>query len=111
MKQTLTSQDFVDAFRCQRPDQFTPAALRALFDHLEECEKDTGEEYELDVIALCCDFTEYASASEAAMAYGWEEVYHNEGDERSLNEDAAEEWLMEQTTVICFDGGIVVQNF
>jgi hypothetical protein len=30
--------------------------LSMLWDYLEDYENDTGEEMELDVIALCCDF-------------------------------------------------------
>ena len=40
-----------------RLDQF-PKGLRALFDYLEEFSEETGQPIELDVIALCCDFSE-----------------------------------------------------
>ena len=33
--------------------------VQALYQWLEEYEEGTGEELELDVIGLCCDFTEY----------------------------------------------------
>ena len=58
MKQSLSSFDFVDAFRTQRPDQFSYEALHALFDYFEESENYTGEEMELDVIAICCEYSE-----------------------------------------------------
>ena len=58
MKQTVNFCDFTDAFhRCNRYDQFGYAALQILFDYLEQYEQDTGEELELDVIALCCDYS------------------------------------------------------
>ena len=58
MKQTVNFSAFVDAFRAHdRYDQFGYEALKVLFDHLEEYEQDTGEEMELDVIALCCDYS------------------------------------------------------
>lgn len=58
MKQTITSHDFIDAFRrYDRLDQFGTEALHILFDYLEELEQDTGEEMELDVIAICCDYS------------------------------------------------------
>ena len=58
MKQTVNFSAFVDAFRAHdRYDQFGYEALKVLFDHLEEYEQDTGEELELDVIALCCDYS------------------------------------------------------
>lgn len=58
MKQTINFSDFTDAFhRLNRYDQFGYAALQILFDYLEDLEQDTGEELELDVIALCCDYS------------------------------------------------------
>ena len=58
MKQSVNFSAFVDAFHAyKRYDQFGYDALRILFDHLEEYEQDTGEELELDVIALCCDYS------------------------------------------------------
>lgn len=41
-----------------RLDQFSYAGLRALFDYLEELAQDCGQNIELDVIALCCDYSE-----------------------------------------------------
>lgn len=41
-----------------RENQFSYEGLGILFDYLEECERDCGEEFELDVIAVCCDFAE-----------------------------------------------------
>ena len=58
MKTTVQSHDFIDAFRrYDRYDQFGYAALHSLFNYLEQYEEDTGEEIELDVIALCCDYS------------------------------------------------------
>lgn len=59
MKQTIYKDDFVRAFKNYgREDQFSRDGLVALFDYLEEYEDSTGEQVELDVIALCCDYTE-----------------------------------------------------
>lgn len=58
MKQTIGLSQFVDAFMSIRPMNFTHEGLEILFNGLEELEEDTGEEMELDVIALCCDFCE-----------------------------------------------------
>lgn len=58
MKQTVNFNSFVDAFRAyNRYDQFGYEALRVLFDYLEECEQSCNEELELDVIALCCEYS------------------------------------------------------
>jgi predicted ArsR family transcriptional regulator len=59
MKITISVYDFRDAFkRAGRENQFSYEGLSVLFDYLEERETDIGEEWELDVIALCCDFAE-----------------------------------------------------
>lgn len=59
MKTTVNFSAFCDAFHNMgRKDQFSYEGKRALFDHLEELESQLGEEHELDVIALCCDFRE-----------------------------------------------------
>ncbi len=50
---------FCDAFRnMDRKENFTYEGKRALFDYLEKIEEETGEKIELDVIALCCDYSE-----------------------------------------------------
>lgn len=44
-----------DAFlRANRSNQFSYDGLKALFDHLESM----GEDLELDVIGLCCEYSE-----------------------------------------------------
>jgi len=58
MKQTVHFNDFNNAFMETRPDNFSRDGLWALYDYLTELEADTGEELELDVIAICCDYTE-----------------------------------------------------
>jgi dGTP triphosphohydrolase len=69
MKTTLTFCGFRDAFRAyERMDTFSYEGAQALFEYLEQYEEDTGEELELDVIALCCDYTE-ESAADVARNY------------------------------------------
>ena len=59
MKTTVSLYDFREAFRTMgRAEQFSYEGLEVLFDYLEQYEEDTGEELELDVVALCCDFCE-----------------------------------------------------
>ena len=54
MKQTINQSQFIDAFRSyDRYEQFGYQALCSLFDYLQ----DIDEEIELDVIALCCDYS------------------------------------------------------
>jgi len=58
MKKTVSVYDFRDAFQEPRRGNFSYEALSLLFDYFEQLEEDTGEQIELDVIAICCDFAE-----------------------------------------------------
>jgi hypothetical protein len=59
MKTTVSKSNFHDAFRrTDRTENFSYEALDLLFDYFEEFESDTGEELELDVIAICCEYEE-----------------------------------------------------
>ena len=70
MKQSVSIYDFERAFkRCER-ENFSYDGLKALFEYLEEFEDSTGEEVELDVIALCCEYAEYDSLKEYNDDYG-----------------------------------------
>ena len=62
--------DFERAFKNFERDNFSYDGLKALFEYLEEYEDSTGEEVELDVIALCCDYMEYDSLKEYNDDYG-----------------------------------------
>jgi hypothetical protein len=59
MKTTIDFPDFRDAFRRYgRQDSYTFEGLELLFNFLEEMENSTGQELEMDVIALCCEYDE-----------------------------------------------------
>jgi len=64
MKRTVNMYDFERAFKDFDRDNFSYDGLKALFEYLEEYEDGTGEEVELDVIALCCEYMEYDSLKE-----------------------------------------------
>lgn len=69
MIRTIDVNDFIDAFReMGRAEQFSYAAKRALFEYYEEIDP----AWELDVIAICCDWVEY-DADELVAEYGSEE--------------------------------------
>lgn len=60
MKISVTEHSFIDTFRGSETykDNFTYQGLQALFDYLEYYEEQVGTEIELDIVALCCDYTE-----------------------------------------------------
>lgn len=106
MYQTVSFYDFQRAFsEHERSDSFSYSGLEALFNHFEEMEEDTGEQIELDVISICCDFSEYDSALEAVQEYQGE-LEDKESEEEALD------WLNEHTFVLeCDNGHVVIQDF
>jgi len=67
MIKTFSIYDFRDAFKAAgRGDQFSYNGLKVIFDYIESYEQDSGEQVELDVIALCCEWAEddYKSVAE-----------------------------------------------
>ena len=69
MKTTINFFQFCDAFSEDRKNQFTYEGKKALFEHLEQYEEETGTEIELDIIALCCEYTEYDNLKELKNSY------------------------------------------
>ena len=114
---TVDFSMFADAFRRMgRVDQFSREALEALFEYIENYEEDTGIRVELDVIGLCCEFTEYTTAVEAASDYGFTteleaDDYNSPEDFEEAKESEAREWLEDRTIVIDFDNGLIIRNF
>ena len=72
MKQTVNEHTFHRAFEQLRPDQFTYQGLNALYDYLTDFEDGTGEEVELDVIGICCEYSEYDNLKEFQAEYSEE---------------------------------------
>ena len=97
MKKTISKSEFVKEFNeYNRGDNFSVAGREALFDYLEQFEEDTGTEIELDVIALCCEYTEYENFQELQQNYNVEDM----------------EELEQNTTVIMIDDeSFIIQNY
>lgn len=87
--ESLFRSRFEDFNRVGPGGDFSYAGLRYLFEYLTSLEEDCGKEIELDVIAICCDFSE-STIDEALSDTGLSSI-----DE-----------LEDHTTVIGFlDGG------
>ena len=96
MKTTVNQSEFIDAFhRCNRYEQFGYDALVSLFDYMEQMEEDCGEEMELDVIALCCDYS-VDSVADIASNYSID----IDGLDDDAARDAVLEYLNDHTSVI-----------
>ena len=109
MKTTVSKSDFIDQFRVMdRLENFSYDARSLLFDFLKECEESTGTEMELDVIAVCCDFSEDTSEDIAAN-YGID-ISGCEGEDEV--KEVVREYLEDNTTVVGeTSSGFVYQVF
>ena len=70
--QTVNENQFIDSFRTwdTYKNNFSYDGLKALYEYFEEfaeCQ-DSGT-FELDVVAICCDFTEYKNFEEFQSDY------------------------------------------
>lgn len=111
MKTTVSLYDFREAFRTMgRNDNFSYEGLELLFEYLEQYESDSGEELELDVIALCCDYYEQ-DARDIAAEYDLG-IDLTDTDEDEAAEMVAEA-LQDQTCVIgtTAAGSVIFQAF
>ena len=111
MKITLTKSEFINRFLAVRAENFSRSALGALFDWYEELHEGSGTEMEFDPIAICCDWTEYATALEAAEAYGFLAPKEIDDERADRSEQQALEWLCDETTAIETESGVVVMNY
>ena len=69
MKQTINFSQFCDSFGGSYKNNFSYEGKKALFEYLEDYEEQTGEEIELDPIALCCEYSEYDNLKELQNNY------------------------------------------
>jgi hypothetical protein len=112
MKRTIDLHDFINEFQAfdGRYEQLGGReGLRLLFQYLEEREVDSGEDMELDVIALCCDFA-CDTVEDIAESYDIELDPDADDEARA---DAVMSYLIDRTVVIdeLSDGRILYQQF
>ena len=89
----VTESIFINSFLAIRPDNFSYAGLKALYEYFIEM---GSEEMELDVIGICCEFCQYDTEEEALEAYDVESMYE----------------LVQKTIVLeCSDNTFIVCNF
>jgi hypothetical protein len=104
MKQTIGLSQFTDAFMSIRPNNFSYEGLTWLFDWIEQQESETGEQQELDVIALCCDFSE-STYSQVIKDYDLSDEEFQDPDQM---QQAVVDYLNSETIVIGYDDEIIV---
>ena len=104
MKTTITINDFIN--NEQLNNTFSYDGLVALFDYLEDFERDCGNELDFDPVALRCEFTEYNSIKDAYETYMPESKLADYATELEMME-----YLQDNTQVIEFETGVILQDF
>ena len=97
MKEYVNEHTFRDRF--MRSDNyknnFSYEGLHALFQYIEQYEDDCGEEFEFDMVGICCDYSEYKDIQDFNQQYGnLSEMYSHIKDGYTLDD------IREETVVI-----------
>ena len=88
---------FLKGFETLRPNNFTFTGLKAMYNFFNSLD----QIIEFDVIAICCDFTEYYTNADPLA-----QINEEYGTDFKTLED-----LMNRTIVIESDVSIIIQNF
>ena len=84
MKEYVNEHTFRDRF--MRSDtyknNFSYEGLHALFEYIEQVEEDIGEEFEFDMVGICCDYTEYDSLEDFNADYSSDDKVYTIDDIR-----------------------------
>ena len=103
--QTVDFHTFHNAFmRAGREAQYSYQGLRGLFDHLEQLADDTGVDVDLDVVAICCYYTE-ETLKGAAKNYG---IDISECEDDDEIRETVLDYLQDNTMVAWSDDNSVV---
>jgi hypothetical protein len=108
MKTTVSLYDFRREFEQCRPNNFSYEGLAILFEYIEGYEDSMGEEIELDIISICCDFTE-DSFQNIADQYGIE--LDSEEDEDYQKQQVIDHLENQGVLIGDSDNGIIYQNY
>ena len=126
MKQTITESRFHDEWHNYgRENSFSYAGRKALYEYLTEIKESCETEIELDIVALDCEFCEYGSLEDAIADYRdlkatcefceYGSLEDAIGNYRDMEEDEDKEdlrdWFQDRTTLIEFDGGVIIASF
>ena len=106
MKTEMTTYECAKALTHDEYANWTRSGAFALVEYLEQIEEDCGTEIEFDPVAIRCEFTEYENLNEFAKEF-WSDDCHLYW----ATDDVIRNFIQDQTTLIEFDGGLIVQDF
>jgi len=98
IKKTLTQSEFIEEFKSSDyKNNFSYNGLIELYNYFDNL----GEDINFDMIAICCEFSEYENIDEA-----YKELTGKQ--EESIEE--MREYITDNTLLIEFEGGIIILN-
>ena len=124
MKKTLRTYEIANALYTDENANWSYNGAYALTNYLQELESETGEEMELDVVAIRCDFSEHSSLEDWAADFFSDSK--QAADELNLGldmdgetwtedeeeiQDAIRSYIHDHGQLIEFDGGVIVSCF
>lgn len=114
--ETINSSDLYHmACRMDRGDAFGYKGWNAIGKHLEQLSEDIGEDIEVDIVGICCDYSSADSAEDWWQEHGeYSSIDPTEWEEMDEDEklQAIEDYLNDHTiVVVCEDGLIIWQTF
>jgi hypothetical protein len=115
MKQTLTTYQVADALKKDENGGWSWNGSLALAEYLEQMEEDLGQELELDVVAIRCDYSEHESLVDWAKGYfgdNWKEQMDiDEADDPEEVDGEIRGYVKDHGDLIEFEGGVIVSSF
>lgn len=96
MIQQIYESEFINTLANDEYSSFTYNGASALYEYLTDLEDDLDQQIEFDQVAIRCDYSEYKTLDEILNQY----------DNINTLDD-----LRDNTTVIEFDEGFIIQNF
>lgn len=108
MHQNISTDEAIKLLKEDDNVDWSWSGAEALVEYLEDLEDSLGESIAFDRVAIRCEYSEYSSALEAAQDYGF--IPEDDEDEDDV-ESSAIAYLEDKTTVIKFEGGVIIQQF
>lgn len=114
--ETINASDLYNmACRMDRGHNFGYNGWNAIGEYLDQLSDDMGEDVEIDIIGICCDYSMSESVSDWWKEYGvYSDIDAEEWEEMDEEEklEAVSDYLQENTSVItCEENLIIWQAF
>ena len=112
MHQNISTDEAIKLLKEDDNADWSWSGAEALVWYLEGLEDSLDESIKFDRVAIRCEYSEYSSALEAAEDYGFTpEDDEDEDEDEDDVESSAITYLENRTTVIKFEGGVIIQQF